>query len=472
MSGCKNQLIFAFFIQVFLLPAGLSTFSQTKIINGIVKDNNSLKPISDVNIQVNSTNEGVSTGQDGRFSLTLKRIPASLTISCVGYEQLYYNIDKIPAKPIELILRPYTSTLPEVDIKAVRFKYVFRDLSYSILDYEIMDDKLLLLIFRYQLKRSELILLNVNGDTVSIAPVPEQKPKCLYKDFMGNVHYVSTKGNAFQIYFNVEKRKFEFPYVSEFDALVAFLKPFLFSTDSRIYFQEFSPDGLGENFGYYDTLHHKKYVHIVQDNHARSNYSDDLRFYDRWNATLQKSQETLSDHGVTTGSKIKSSQNNSYTPIIDDFDLQANKFLNYKIINVPIKKLSENEIAIFNFPESVIAFMNKEGEIHRFVPIDFHKEEEGSFLGGLTGIFVPIADWEWSGKLYMDEYFRDMYTSFVKNGMVQIRKIDLETGKLTRTCDVPFPFPEKIKIYKGDAYFLMKDVGGALEKWKLVKLSM
>jgi hypothetical protein len=472
MSGYKKQILYVFLIQLLLSSLGFSSFSQPKLITGIVRDYNSLKPVTNVNIKINSTNEGVSTGRDGRFSLTIKRIPASLTISCVGYEQLYYNIDKLPAKPIELILRPYTSTLPEVDIKAVRFKYVFRDLNYSVLDYEIMDDKLLLLIFRYQLKRSELILLNMNGDTVSIAPVPEQKPKCFYKDFTGNVHYVSTQGNAFQIYYNVDREKFEFPYVSVYEELSAFLKPFLFRTDSRIYFQEFAPDGLGENFGYYDTLHHKRYIHIVQDDRARSSYSDDVQFNDDWNAALQKNQEALTGPGVAVLSKIKPSQNTSYLPVIDEIDIQANKFLNYKIINVPIRKLSENEIAIFNFPESDIEFMNKEGKIYRSVPIDFHKETEVSFLGGLAGIFVPNADWEWSGKIYIDEYFRDVYTTFVKNGMVQIRKIDLQTGKITRICDVPFPFPEKIKLYKGDAYFLMKDVGGTLEKWKLVKLSM
>jgi len=53
-----------------------------------------------------------------------------------------------------------------------------------------------------------------------------------------------------------------------------------------------------------------------------------------------------------------------------------------------------------------------------------------------------------------------------------IRKINLETGKLTRNFDVPFPFPEKIEIYKGDAYFLIKDIGGEFEKWKLVKLNL
>ena len=56
--------------------------------------------------------------------------------------------------------------------------------------------------------------------------------------------------------------------------------------------------------------------------------------------------------------------------------------------------------------------------------------------------------------------------------MVRIRKIDMETGNLTKSYDLPFPFPEKIEIYKGDAYFLNKDAGGEFEKWKLIKVKL
>jgi len=68
----------------------------------------------------------------------------------------------------------------------------------------------------------------------------------------------------------------------------------------------------------------------------------------------------------------------------------------------------------------------------------------------------------------MDDYSHDVYTLFLKNGMVKIQRVDLETGKLKTGTMLPFPFPEKIKIYKGDAYFLVKG-NGSNDKWKLVK---
>jgi hypothetical protein len=430
---------------------GLFAFSQTTTIHGIVRDNNSMTPISNVNIKLNGTNEGVFTGSDGRFTLKIISIPASITITCVGYETLYYNIDKISAKPMEFVLRQRTSNLQEVDIKAQRFNYVFKDRNYSILDYELMGDNLLLLVFRYQLKNSELILINRNGDTLSITQVPEQKPLHLYKDFLGNIHYISTKENAFQCLYNDVLKKIEFPNRTTFDSLVKTVKPFLFTFGDRLYFEEFTPDGFGKRIGYYDTNHRKGYIRFIYGETAQKNFFYDLKFNARWNELF------LTD--------------NDPARFTED-DYHANKYFYYQRINAPMVKLGDNEMAVFNFTDGVIEFMNKEGKVYRTVPVEFHKEADINPLEGLLSVFIPMADWRWSGKLYVDEYYKDVYTTFRKNGMVQIRKINLETGKLTRNFDIPFPFPEKIEIYQGEAFFLNKDISGNFEKWKLIKLKL
>ncbi|MCX6245830.1 MAG: carboxypeptidase-like regulatory domain-containing protein [Bacteroidetes bacterium] len=448
MSEYKRHIIRIFLIHAFILTEGIIAFSQTATLRGIVKDNYSLTPISNVNIKINGTKEGVFTGPDGRFSLTLKRTPVSLTISCVGYEPLYYNIDKIPVKPITLILRQRTSDLQEVDIKAMRFNYIFKDLNFSVLDYEIMNDNLLLLVFRYQLRNTELILLNRDGDTLCVVPVPEQKPMRLYRDFLGNIHYISTKENAFQCEYNDVLKKMEFPYRTTYDTLVRKVKPFLFTAGDRLYFEEFTPDGFGKNIGYYDTIHGKEYIRNISGETTQRNYFNDLKFNAHWNSIVGRPARFTED------------------------DYRADKHFYYQKINAPLVKLGDNTMADFNFTDGVIEFMNREGMVYRKVPIDFQEETNGNLLAGLLSVFIPIADWEWSGNLYVDEYYREVYTTFKKSGMVQIRKIDLETGKLTRNFDVPFPFPRKIEIYKGDAYFLTKDIGGELDKWKLVKLNL
>jgi hypothetical protein len=409
---------------------------------GIVKDELTLVPVNDVNIKINGTNKGTSSDKTGRFSLVLDKIPTSITLSCVGYEPVYYEIGKVQLKPIVFILRQTVYNLKEVDISAKKYKYVFKDQNYSVLDYEIMDDQLLLLVFRYQLKCTDLILLTLAGDTIAITQVPEMKPQCLFKDFIGNIHYISSKGNAFQCYYNDEMHQFSFPYKTTYDSLRIMLKSFLFKTSERYYFQEFTTDGFGTNIGFYDKNGHKEYIRFVSGETTRKKYSDDIKFY--------------SNSGIPFGEP----------------DIQALKLFFYKRINMPIVCLGENNLAVFNFSEDEIELMNQKGKVYRSVPISFHKENEGNLLAALILTIGPFSDWKWRGKILVDEYYRDVYTTFQKNGMVQIRKIDLENGNLTRSYDLLFPFPEKIQVYKGDAYFLNKDIGGEFEKWKLIKVKL
>jgi hypothetical protein len=471
----------------YFLLFGFSAFPQKITVHGIVKDEISLEPVSGVNIKINGTNQGVATNKEGRFDLVLEKIPVSITLSCVGYETVYYEIGRIPVKPIELILRKSIYNLKEVDISAKRYSYIFKNMDYSVLDYEIMDDQLLLLVFKYQLKRSELILLTLSGDTISVMQVPEMKPLCLVKDFLGNIHYISNKGNAFQCYFTKDINQFSFLYKTTYDSLRIMLQSFLFKTNDRYYFQELTPDGFGANIGYFDAKGHKEYIRSVSGETTRKNYADDQKFYGQWNSQLgtinplekEDNKPVSIEVNEQSGTEIiKGSDplveatNWSYVPTIEESDFQANKLFFYKRIRSPIVNLGNNNIAVFNFPDNEIEMMNQDGKLYRIIPISFHKEIEINLLAELITAFVPVPEWKWRGKILVDEYYRNVYTTFQKNGMVQIRKIDMETGNLTRSYDMPFPFPEKIQIYKGDAYFLNKEFGEEFQKWKLVKVKL
>jgi hypothetical protein len=81
------------------------------------------------------------------------------------------------------------------------------------------------------------------------------------------------------------------------------------------------------------------------------------------------------------------------------------------------------------------------------------------------------SGWRWGNAILVDEYYHYVYTLFLRNGMVKLQKIDLETGYLSKATELPFPFPEKIEIYQGNAYFLIKNEG-LNEKWKLVKCKL
>ncbi len=437
------QLVFFSF-----LP-GTSCYTQNTRITGTVKDEITQTPIGDVNIKVNGTTRGAVTDKQGRFSLILEKIPASVTLSCIGYETVYYDIAKVSLKPLEMIMRPRVYGLKEVEIPATKFRYVFKDMDYSVLDYEIMDDNLLLLIFRYQLKRSELVLLTLAGDTISISPVPELKPRLLYNDFLGHVHYISSRGKAFQCYYNDSLKQLGFMYQTTYDSLRMMAQPFLFASAGRVYFEEYTPDGLGKNIGYYDKDHHKEYIRYFSGETTRKNLYDDFKFYSLWNSQLPETSPAS----------------------VSGDDIRANILFNYKKINAPVVKLGESNMAVFNFSEDVIELMDPAGKVYRTVPISFHKDPDENLLASMISAIVPVNDWKWHGKILVDEYYRNVYAVFWKNGMAQIRKIDLETGCLTRSYDLPLPLPEKIRIYKGDAYFLYKGTGVS-DKWKLARVKL
>jgi hypothetical protein len=127
-------------------------------------------------------------------------------------------------------------------------------------------------------------------------------------------------------------------------------------------------------------------------------------------------------------------------------------------------------MAFFNFGSNQLEMLNPDGKLISAVPISFHK--------GSTGV-NPLAKndraendgWRWGTRILADGATQALYAMFIRSGMVMIRKIDPKTGILGVATIIPFTFPEKIKLYKGEAFFLCKE-SGTKENWKLVKCSL
>jgi hypothetical protein len=439
--------------------------SQTILLNGLVRDERTLKPLPDVNIKVHGTVSGTSTDNIGRFSLRLNKIPASLVITCVGYEEAYAEITGIHQDTVDFFLVPRSYDLREVDISSKKYSFLFKNKDYSVLDYELMNDNILLLIFRYQLKRSELILLNRSGDTLAISKLPEIPPASLFKDFLENVHYFTRASTSYQCFYNSEHNRIELMHKTTVDSLNRLLRPFIFKMSDRLYFQENLANGFGTAIGFYEHGAGKKYILKQFNEKKMSEYFDDQTYYQKWNGNLPVQHyfmESRVDEFYTTAN-FDFTKGESPGQFFEINEARANQFEFYNLV-YPVIKTGENSIAVFDFANDMLEFINKDGETLKTVPITFHKESASS--GNLVN-----ANWRWSNIILVDEYTRDAFTVFHRNGMVKIRKIDFETGKLSIGTVLPFPFPEKIEIYKGDSYFLIKS-DGANDKWKLARCKL
>jgi len=163
MSSIRN-LILPFVLFVLLHQLCLA---QSIKIMGTVRNELTNKPVPEANIRIYGTKQGTATDKNGDFTLVLDQIPATVVISCIGYDYAKYDILKKSATPVVLLLRPISYILKEVEISAVSHTVLYEDKTFSVLDFELMGDNVVMLVFRNVAKRAGMVLLTRAGDAFS-----------------------------------------------------------------------------------------------------------------------------------------------------------------------------------------------------------------------------------------------------------------------------------------------------------------
>ncbi|MEI6682062.1 MAG: carboxypeptidase-like regulatory domain-containing protein [Bacteroidota bacterium] len=457
-----------FSLLLFLSATHDVLYSQTFRFKGIVKDDQTSEPIRDARISEYGSKDIISTGSDGSFALKIGQTPATLVFSCAGYDLVAYTVNANPGKPVEFRLRGRSWQLPEAEMPATNFTWLYSSKVFSVLDYEIMEDNLILLIFRDQLARSELALIARSGDTLTFSPLPEYPPAGLFKDFLGKVHYFSKAKNAFRFQYSEQHNWLEFFPRKTVDSLQIIAGPFVFKIGDRLYFRETVAQGFGTAFGYYEKGAVKKYIRRFQNEAKISESPGDQIFYRRW-------------LGMQAGGNLPDPDNLTVEAACDFSALlrenganRKNKgrmhWFEFNKMSYPLFNLGSDTIAFFNFAVDSLELMDKDGKRYKQVPIKFHMEGK-PVTGAAATVRLSDSAWRWAGTVMRDDFTHGIYTLFRRNGMVRVRKVDLATGKLLGGSLLPFASPEKIKIYRGYAFFLVKGPGPD-DKWKLVKCKL
>ncbi len=95
----------SFFFFLFTLFAPQGVFSQ-KIIHGIVKDAKTGTTLPAANIVIEGTYRGTITNEEGRFSLKIKQLPATLRVSYIGYLTERRAINASSGSEQNILLKP------------------------------------------------------------------------------------------------------------------------------------------------------------------------------------------------------------------------------------------------------------------------------------------------------------------------------------------------------------------------------
>jgi len=443
----ENTMSWRVFFLLLFLPQLL--FSQSHELKGILLDQNTRAPIPNAHLKVRNSGKGAVTASDGTFFLSIGSLPAIVDFSCIGYESISLEISEIQGEPRTFYLKPKTYILDPVTVSDKPAVIIYKDEDYSVLDFDFLDNNLMLIVFRYQLKRAEIILMTTDGDTLVVAPVPSSPALGLYKDVLSNIHYITKRDEAFQAVYDPVQNRLTFPFRTTYDTIKKFLGGYRFVQGDRLWFQEDSPRGFMTAIGYYSRNDGRRNIMSRMDSRGMKTYYTDAVNYHTFRPVPDPIDE------------------NERRAV--DADAMAYKHFYWEKGCGELFRVSDTMLAFFNFCGNRIELMDKEGRSKRMTNISFHIEKPDGFLASLTGSITGSNDWNWNHTLVQDAVFQKIYAVFSNKGFLRLKSIDLSTGTLTPSAELPYEYPEKIKIFKGEVYFLYRGTG-EYEKRKLYKM--
>ena len=108
--------------------------------------------------------------------------------------------------------------------------------------------------------------------------------------------------------------------------------------------------------------------------------------------------------------------------------------------------LIEDSIYIFDFQNNNLLKFDNLGHQTSTCGIDFHK------TGYLKNLAMKNA---WDEKLIVDDITGKCYAQFSSDGIVTLKGIDLNDGKVKREIRLTkHSFPQNIQVYNGEVYYL------------------
>jgi hypothetical protein len=437
------------FFLLIVLP--VVAYAQTGELKGALLDQATRAPIANAHLKLMGSDKGTVTAPDGTFSLAVGSLPAFVDASCVGYESIAIEIAVIPGDRRTFYLKPRTYLLEPVTVSDKPAVVMYKDEDYSVLDFDFLDENLLLVVFRYQLKRAELIVMTTGGDTLVVVPVPSSPALGLYKDVLANIHYLTRRDEAFQAVYDPVQNQLTFPFRTTCDTIKKFLGGYRFLQGNRLWFQENSPNGFMTAIGYYSRTDGRRNIRRSQDSKGMNTFYSESWYYHTDRPVLDPIDE------------------NERRAV--DADAIAYRHFYWEKGCGELFRVSDTLMAFFNFCDNRIELLDTAGQPKRMVNIGFHLEKSERFIASLAGSFMGGKEWNWTRTLLQDAVFQNIYAVYTNNGYMRLKRIDLFTGQLVASAELPYEFPEKVKVFKGEVYFLYRGAG-QYENRKLYKMTL
>lgn len=434
----------AYLLLFLFIFAIVNSFAQNQFyIQGEIINQETGSPVEGVNISIQNTSTGTSSDFNGNFKLKADRFPALLELTHIAYfgKQILVKHNDVDSLVVSLV--PRMVTLEETEIIAESQK-VFEGKNQEVIDYDFLDQNLIILSHNIKKKLFELILTDESLDTIHIQEMTQlTKPKQLYRDCTGTCH-ILTNDSAYQIHWDSQKIKLHYPVNA--DRFFEIIGDCLFITKTHIAFEKKADDVPDKNYA-------------AKNSNDLSESGSEINKWNQKFYLIDKSthQTIVIDHLNEWKKKRDAFDHalfvSAYSHRYFGDILRFAEMVYYKPAFLTLKLLNDT-MYYFNHLESRIDIYD--GNIVRInsVQIDYHKSQN------------------WKQLLITDEIKYKAYTIFTARSHYSLSEINLKDGSLTEICAIKNLFPQKIRVNNGYLYFLYKDLNNIFGRRKLYQLDL
>jgi len=390
--------------------------AQEYHFSGTILDKETGTGIPNANISIVGTSQGCISSSNGEFSIKSDTLPVNMIISHVGYKSRRIWLENDPA-PFTVLMEASVQTLKEVEIIDKNKPYpFFKDSKYAVLDYQADQDLIYLLIYRFNLSRSELLCKSFYGDTIVPSYVLPFKPAELFMDCLGYMHVLS-RDSAYQVYLG--KDSLRLIHHHSIEKFMATLENCAASTESALYFRNESRDHQVVEFYMIDRDSYKKtYISSVRDDmKLKMLYKNPLDMYYACTDTFP-----------------------------DSFQGMAEWMWVNQILYTP------NESTLIKIGDTLCIFSTVDGTLE-LTGLD------GQFLGERKMPVVEKSSGNWTKEIYVDQVTGIPYTAFEKYGKVMLYRIDLPTGNIEHVATTFHTFPQRISVHHDHLFYIYDTPG-------------
>lgn len=401
---------------VIFFVMGLCSLSLVdgQTLHGRVLDAATGEPISGASLMISETTIGTATAANGTFTLIFPNVPAVLVVSHLSYKPLVKEVRFIDETEAEFILEPLVHELDPVDIQANKVTEVLEGTHWEVLDFEFLDDQLLLLANENgNIYKPRLLLCNLDGDTLSSLKI--NRPGEFYRDFEGNVHLL-TSGSALRV--SARGERLRLTYVMDKEGFLATYPSVVDLQHPFWMLRQPSMEQLKLSYYRYDESDSSYTLYCsVTDQAAISRYCRGTYF-----------DGTEADNYFATHMMNK--------PVV-----------------APMFRIDSGYL-VFNFVDHCMEAYDLKGNNINRVQADFLKDKN----------IKP--------QVYRDRQTGEFYVLREKAGVSSLYLVDLQNGTSSLTAQIPdFIFVENIIIRQGEAFFLYRDHLAGGEK-KIYRMKM